>query len=98
MSGILTESGQFTICSELWGLMRIARIARPGALYGALASAQTFETIEETTIHPIDFESISDVNMARATSAWNYPHMPGFEEYGRKFKNGQRDASRVNLS
>ena len=37
------------------------------------------------------------MNTARATSAWNYAHMPGFEEYGRKSKKGHREANRVNL-
>ena len=41
----LTESAQFALRPELGGLMRISRIARPDALYGASAPAQTFETI-----------------------------------------------------
>ena len=41
----LTEDGRFVLRSELGELMRIVRIARPGALYGASVSAQTFETV-----------------------------------------------------
>ena len=38
----LTEAEQSTSRSELWKLMRSARIARPGAVYDASAAAQTF--------------------------------------------------------
>ena len=43
---ILTENEQTTLRSELGKLMWIARIARPGAIYDASASAQTFSTGE----------------------------------------------------
>ena len=43
---ILTENEQTTLRSELGKLMWIARIARPGAIYDASASAQTFATGE----------------------------------------------------
>ena len=43
---ILTENEQTVSRSELWKLMRVARIARPGAFYDASASAQTFPTGE----------------------------------------------------
>ena len=74
--------------------MWISTISRPGALYGASASAQTFETIEESTINPSGFEEIIDVTLARAIGEENYSHMPGFEEFGRKSK---KDANRANL-
>ena len=93
----LTESEQFTLRPELGGLMRIAGISRPGALYGASASERIFETIGEAIVNPIDFEEITDLNMARAASAGNYSSMPGFDEYDRKFKKGQSEAARVNL-
>lgn len=51
-----TEFEQFTLCSSHGELMRIAKIARPGALYGAAVSAQTFETIDDTIVNPIDCE------------------------------------------
>ena len=92
MGDPLTESGQFTLRSELRNLMWIAKIASPDALYGATASARTFETIDWPIVNPIDFDGIVDVGAARVTGAGNYPHVPGFEEYGRKFKmGGKRD-------
>ena len=89
----LTESGQLALRSELAKLMRIASIARPGALYGASVSAQTSEAIG----NPSDFEEISDANMASAASAVDYPHMSGCGGYGRKFKKRRREANRANL-
>ena len=41
-NGSLTEASQSILRSELWKLMRIARTARPGAIYDASAAAQTF--------------------------------------------------------
>ena len=38
----LAEAEQAILRSELGKLMRISRIARPGAIYAALAAAQTF--------------------------------------------------------
>ena len=43
MRGHITHEEQFALMSELCKLMRIARISRHGALYGASISAQTFE-------------------------------------------------------
>ena len=40
--GILTGNEKAALRSELAKLMWIARIARPGAIYDASASAQTF--------------------------------------------------------
>ena len=42
----LTEAEQSILRSELWGLIRIARIARPGAIYDASAAEQTFTECE----------------------------------------------------
>ena len=44
--GILTENEQAGLRSELGKLMRIALIARQGAIYDDSASAQTFATGE----------------------------------------------------
>ena len=38
----LTEEEQAILRSELWGIMRISRIARSGAIYDAAEAAQTF--------------------------------------------------------
>ena len=49
--------------------MRIARIARHGALYDDSVSARTFETIGASIINPIDFAEIADVHLAKAAGA-----------------------------
>ena len=77
--------------------MRISRIARPDALYGASESAHTFDAIYESIVNPRDFCDVADVNLERAAIAVNYSHMPGFEVYGRESKNGRREANRLNL-
>ena len=61
-------------------------VARPYALFGASAAARTFATIEGWVVNPSYFGWISDMNLASSTDAGNYSHMPGFEEYARKFK------------
>ena len=38
----LTDGEEAILRSELWGLMRISWIARPGAIYDASAEAPTF--------------------------------------------------------
>ena len=81
MNEPLTESAQFKLRSELGKVIRIAIIARPGVTHDASASVQTFETMGGPIVNPIDFEELDDVNVARAASAANYPHMRGFEEY-----------------
>ena len=50
MGETLAKEGEFALRSELGKLMRIARVARPGALYDASVSAQTSETIAESII------------------------------------------------
>ena len=90
----LTAAEQFALRSELGELMRISTIERPGALYGALVLSQTFETVGESIVMPIDSEEIGDMNSERDIGAGNYSHMPGVEEFGRKFAN---DANRANL-
>ena len=68
--------------------MWIATIARPGALYGASASSQTFETIGGSIVNPSDSEEIVDVDFAMADDAENYSRMHGLGGVGRKFKKG----------
>ena len=89
----LTESEQFTLRTELCELMRISRIARPGALRAASASARTFATIGESIINPIDFDEVPDVNTARVIGLESYSHMPGLWDFDRNFK---KEAGRVN--
>ena len=67
----------------------VARIARPVALYGASASAQTAETIDETIVNPIDFEEVGDVNVARLIDMGPYSHMPGFDDFSMDIKRGE---------
>ena len=58
--------------------MRIARIARPGALYGESAPSQSSEPIDETIINPRDFEEIRDVNISKVLETDSYSHMPRY--------------------
>ena len=51
--------------------MRIARIARPGALREASVSAQTFETVDEVVVNPIDFEEAGNVNGAKLIDVYS---------------------------
>ena len=76
--------------------MRISRIARPGALYDASVSAQTFgcAAIAESVVNPIDSEDGGDENVAKVIEANSYSHMPGFEDPDRKFP---KEANPVNL-
>ena len=93
----VTDSAQFALRSELGGLMRIARISRPGAFYGASVSAKTFEAIGESIVNPIDLEEIFDVNMGNSMRAEKYSHIRGFVEFAQKFKKNKIDANRANL-
>ena len=70
--------------------MRIARIARPVALYGATVSSKTFETIDGE----IDFDEVADVSIPNVIDTESYSHMPRLEDSDRKFP---KDANRVNL-
>ena len=63
-------------------------------MYGASASAQTFEPIRESAMNAIDVADLDDVDLAMAVEAGNYSHMPGFEEFGRK---SNEDVNRANL-
>ena len=74
--------------------MRIARIARPGALYDASVSSQTFETIGEMAINPIDFDEAADVNVAKLIGSNYYSNITGFWDINRKSPN---NANRVNF-
>ena len=66
-------------------LILIARFARPGALYYASVSSQAFEAIGETIANPSNFEEVAAVNVAKFVGKISYSHMPGFENFNRKF-------------
>ena len=89
----LTPGGQFALRSELWGLMRISRIARPGALYGASVSAQTSDEADETNINPIDFEEMVDLNLSQPTGNIQHNHIEGFDKFMGKYSNGGLELS-----
>ena len=60
----------FTLRSGLGAIMRIARISRPRALYGASVDGRTSETIGgESVVNPIDCAEVFDVHLARAADA-----------------------------
>ena len=74
----VNRRGGFTLRSESVGLIRISRIARPGALYDAAASAQTFEAIGETSLNLRDFAEAPDVNIASAVDMESYSRIPRY--------------------
>ena len=65
--------------------IRISRIARPGALYGASVSAQTSETIDDAIVNPIDFDEFVDADSAKVLETNSHPHITGFGEFSRAF-------------
>ena len=73
--------------------MRIARIARPGALRDASISAKTPEAIDEAIINPIAPDEIADANLAEVLETSPHLHIPGFGEFSRKSPMG---VNRVN--
>ena len=91
---ITEEEEQFALRSDFVNLMRISRIAGPGALYDADVSASTPETIPDTIINPIDFEEIADVDVAKAIGANPHSHIPGFEEF---IRNSPKVANMLNV-
>ena len=74
--------------------MRIARIARPEALYGASVLAQTFEAADEAILNPIDFDGIADLDLAKATGGIKNNHIRRCDEFMGKYSMG---SNRVNL-
>ena len=82
----LLKRGNSKCALSLGGLRRIARIARPGALYDASVSVPICDTIGESIINPIDFEEAPDVTVSKAIGANSYSHMPGSEDFNRNFQ------------
>ena len=94
--GILTENEQTTLRSELGKLMWIARIARPGAIYDASASAQTFSAAEMMDfLEEEEEESTLSENEEKIalTEEEDFDHMPGFAE----FKSRRQAANKANI-
>ena len=77
----LTEEEQSALRPELGKSRRIARISRPDALYGATASAQTSERIDEAIMNPIDFAEIVDVNLTKSAGNMKRYRVQGFGEF-----------------
>ena len=91
---ILTENGQTISRSELWNLMWIARIARPGAIYDASASAQTFPTGEMMDFLEEEEEITLSGNEEKISlTAEDFDRMPGFAA----FKSSRQAANRANI-
>ena len=76
-----TEEEQYALLSELVELMRIARIARPGAMCDASVSAKTSETINAAIINLFDFEEIATVNLTKETGDIERHHIQCFDEF-----------------
>ena len=74
MAEPLTRAGKFALGSESAKLIRIARTARPEALYGASTSALSLEASERAILNSIDFECV-DVNIAISFGDIKLPHI-----------------------
>ena len=79
----LTEAGETILRSELWKLMRIARIARPGAIYDASAAAQTCTVSEMVDIseEKEEFAENEEKEDSPGEGKSDFGHMPGFSEF-----------------
>ena len=62
-------------------LIRVARIAIPGAFRDSPAHARNFETIGATIINPIDLAEIVDVNPTNAMGNTKHDRIQGFGEF-----------------
>ena len=92
----LTEDGQAALRSELWKLMWIALIARPGAIYDASAAAQTFSGGELFDISDRCEEILGngENGVPQKGKKNDFGRMSGFSE----FTGGQqKDVNEVNL-
>ena len=80
----LTAAYHLTLRSELGNLIRISRIYGHGALYDASASSQTFGTIDEEIINPIDFDDIDAANLTKEIANITHKRIQGYEEFTSK--------------
>ena len=77
----LTAEWQFALRCELWGLSRIARISRPGALYDASISAKTFEDFGRSIGNLSDSDEVFEARVTKANGNLKFPHINGFNEF-----------------
>lgn len=82
INDFLTESGPSILRSELWGLMRLGGIERPGAMCDASDSARTCGDIEEFYDDESVFEDKVDFAISEVLAKRGAPHIPGFGEFG----------------
>ena len=66
---------------RIMGLARISRISRPGALYDAPISAQTFEDVGRVLVNLIDFDGVVDAHVTKATGNLKFPQIRGYSEF-----------------
>ena len=90
----LTSEAQSASSSELWKLMRIARIARPGAAYGASVTAQTFAYGGRVLGNPISFGEAIGTNVTSAKGNLKFSHENGSAVF---LENKSKDSDKVNL-
>ena len=74
--------------------MRIARIAMPGALYGASAVAKTFGDVKRSGENPGVFDEVCDTSITSEAGNIKFARVGGFSEFMEKKLN---DVNRVNL-
>ena len=93
---LLKEAEQTILRSDLGKLMRIARSARPNAIYDASAESQTFSTDEmvEFPEEGVCSEDEEEENSSVEGEGGDSEHMPGFAEFKIKMIKG---ANKVNL-
>ena len=81
---ILPVAGQTILRSEVVKLMRIARIARPDAIYDASAAAQTFskdEMVEFLGEESVCSDDEEKENSQGGEEEEDFEHIPGFAEF-----------------
>ena len=74
MGGPLTHEERFILRSGRGKLMRISRIARHCALYGASIAAKTFDALYQVVLNPIDFDEVIDVHIENAAGYIKSPY------------------------
>ena len=93
----LTGDEQSILRSELWELMRISRIARPGAIYDASSANRTCDGGKIGDSRKWNcgrFRSRRKKRIAGGEIGSDSKHMPGYQKFLSKIKS---NANKVNL-
>ena len=90
----LTRGEKFALISEFRKLMRIARIYRPDALYGASISAHIVEASGQVVVNPIDFEEAVGVNISHSDGDIKFAHIERCDAFLRRNRKMRTDTVR----